>query len=499
MSRAEAGELSPAVTSPPTRRRRRVRDAVVILMPAALLSLGLHLWAVMSPAARVNSDEALTGLQAYNILHGHFAPLVEGNDYGGALESYLTAPLLLVTSGTVALKIVPIVLSFVAGLALAWAAAPLLGRRVALVVGAVSWVSSGAAVALWSISYMGYASGAVAMVMAIGCAVRLMNLPHPGLAFGAGLAAGVALWGHPIFGVVATLACVPVVGVIWRRPLSILTALVGGVLGALPWLVHLYRHGAPRIGQSDRPATYPERVQIILTELLPSGFGLRSPSGAWLEPSPVIGVIAGVLIVAALVGLAVLPFRTGRAALPFTVAGVGAIPALAAFQALSYSADGRYAVAFLPTLLVGLFGWTRLRPSWQRPPLLPAATVPVVWGLLACVPSLHGSVGWTWDDPNAGAERAAADLQQRGITAVRGDYWTVYVLDYYAKGQLDSWPDVVPRLPDDVARAQGTPSSRVAQVYDAGSVEKGAATLPLPKEDYTLVPAGRWELWVPAA
>ena len=498
MSRAEAGELSSTVTPPPTRSPRPVRDALVILLPAALLSLGMHLWAVMSPAARVNSDEALTGLQAYNVLQGRFAPVVEGNDYGGALESYLTAPLLLVTSGTVALKTVPIVLSFVAGLVLAWAAVPLLGRRVALVVGAVSWVSSGAAVVLWSISYMGYASGAIALVGAIGCAVRLMTRPDPGLAFGAGLGVGVALWGHPIFGVVAALACLPVLGVIWRRPLSILTAAAGGLLGALPWLLYLYGHGAPRIAQSDRPATYLERVQIILAELLPSGFGLRSPNGAWLEPFAVTSVVAAVLIVGALVGLVVLTVRVGRAALPFTVAGLGAVPALAAFQALSFSADGRYAVAFMPTLLVGLFGWTRLRWGWERPPLALAAAVPVVWGLLACGPSLYQSVGWTWEDPNADAEQAVVELQQRGITAVRGEYWTVYVLDYYAKGRLDSWPDVVPRLPDDVARAQATSPSQVAQVYDARAVQNGSATLPLPKEDYTLLPAGRWEMWVPA-
>ena len=500
MSRVEAGGLSPAAVTPsPTRPPRRIRDAVVILLPAALVSVGLHLWAVMSPAARVNSDEAITGLQAYNVLQGHFAPLVEGNDYGGALESYLTAPLLLVTSGTVALKTVPIVLSFVAGLVLAWASLPLLGRRVTLVVGAVSWVSSGAAVVLWSISYMGYASGAIAMVVALGCAVRLMTRPYPGLAFGAGLGSGVALWGHPIFGVVAALACLPVLGVIWRRPLSILTAMVGGVIGAFPWLLYLYQHGAPRIAQSDRPATYLERVKIILIELLPSGFGLRSPGGEWLAPFAVTRVVAAVLIVGALVGLVVLAFRAGRTALPFTVAGLAAVLALAVFQALSYSADGRYAVAFMPTLLVGLFGWTRLARGWERPPLALAAAIPVVWGLLACVPSLHQTVGWAWEDPNANAEQAVTDLQQRGITAVRGEYWTVYVLDYYAKGRLDAWPDLVPRLPDDVARAQATEPSRIAQAYDAGAVEKHAATLPLPKEDYTLLPAGRWEIWVPAA
>ncbi len=50
-----------------------------------------------------------------------------------------------------------------------------------------------------------------------------------------------------------------------------------------------------------------------------------------------------------------------------------------------------------------------------------------------------------------------------------------------------------------MTRAEATPPDHVAQAYDAGAVEKGAATLPRPKEDYRLVPAGRWELWVPAA
>ena len=429
----------------------------------------MHLWAVMSPAARVNSDEALTGLQAYNVLQGHFAPVVAGNDYGGALESYLTAPLLLVTSGTVALKTVPIVLSFVAGLVLAWAAAPLLGRRVALVVGAVSWVSSGAAVVLWSISYMGYASGAIALVGAIGCAVRLMTRPDPGLAFGAGLGVGVALWGHPIFGVVAALACLPVLGgdlaapLVDPRPPS-----AGGSSAHSPGCSTSTATAHPASPSRTAPRRTSERVRIILAELLPSGFGLRSPNGAWLEPFAVTGVVAAVLIVGALVGLVVLTFRVGRAALPFTVAGLGAVPALAAFQALSFSADGRYAVAFMPTLLVGLFGWTRLGRGWERPPHRPrgrgsGGLGPA--GLRAiALPVRRLDVGGPQRRRRAGGRRAPAAGHHRGSGRV---------LDRLRPRLLrQGTARLVAGRRATAARRrrlgpQATSASHVAQVYDA--------------------------------
>jgi hypothetical protein len=496
MSRAEASELNPATTTMRS-HHGRVRAALVILVPAAALSVVLHVWAVMSPAAPVNADEAMTGLQAYNVLKGDFSPIVEGNDYGGALESYLLAPLLLATGGTVAIKLVPILLSFGAGVGLAWACAPLLGRRVAFVVCGVSWVSSGAAVVLWSLNYLGYASGATAMIVALGFAVRLTTRPARWLAFGAGLAAGLALWGHPIYGVVAALGCIPVFAV-RRRWTAVLPAVVGALLGGSPWLVYLVRHGLPRVPTNDQVTTYPQTLRILVTELLPSGFGLRSPTGVWLEPFALTVTIAVVLIVGALAGLILLPRWAGAAALPFTIAGVGAVPVLGLFQALAFSADGRYASAFMPTLLVGLFGWTRLRRSAAHPPLGLAAAVPIVWGVLACVPSLHATAGWTWQDPNLEVERAVVALQQRDITAVRGGYWAVYVLDYYAEGRLDAWPDGTQRLPNDVARAQATPPSHVAFVYETGSVDAGVVTLPGSRSDYTLIPAGRWEMWVPA-
>jgi hypothetical protein len=491
MPDAEAGERSHVMTH--RFEQGGVRTALVIVLPSAALSLALHLWAVMSAAAAVNADEAMTGLQAYNVLDGHLAPIVEGNDYGGALESYLMAPALLVTSGTIALKVVPILLSFVFGFAMMWACSPLLGQRVALVVGAVSWASSGASVVLWSLDYMGYGSGAIAMVVALGCAVRAANRPGPALAFAAGLSGGLALWGHPIFGIAAALGCLSVFG---ARLRLLLYLAVGAFIGASPWLLYLGSRGMPRIPVYSRAATYPERVQILLTELLPSGFGLRSPNGAWLEPLVLTVPIATLLILGALAGLAMLPRWSGPAALPFTIAGLGAIPVLAAFQPLAFSTDGRYTVVFMPMLIVGLFGWSRASRHASHLPLGLAVAIPLVWGVLACVPSIHGVSGWVWQDPNRRTEQAVADLQQRGITAVRGDYWAVYLLDYYSQGQLDSWSNGTQRLTEDAARVELTPEPKVALVYEAGSVDSGHVTLPRPLGEYTLVTTDRWEMWL---
>jgi hypothetical protein len=466
-----------------------------VLLPAAALSLALHVWAVMSPVAVVNADEAMTGLQAYNVLQGHVALVVEGNGYGGALESYLTTPILLVTSGTVALKAVPVFLSFVFGFAMAWASTPLLGRRVAVIACAVTWISSGASVSLWSHNYLGYASGAIALVMSLGCAVRAVRTWSPAVVFGAGFSAGFALWGHPVFGLLAGLGCLSIL--VRRR--GLLYAGLGAVTGALPWLIYLGGHEFPPVPVLVRSTTYLERVQILVTELLPSGFGLRTVSGHWVEPFFLTAAAAALLIVVALAGLVMLPRWAGPEALPFTISGIGAFPVLAIFQAMSFSTDGRYSVAFLPMLLVGLFGWSRAGSATAQPRLRVAAAIPLVWGFLACVPSLHATSGWVWENPNRDAEDAVVQLRERGVTAVRGDYWAVYLLDYYGQGQLDSLPDSAPRLLEDAARARATPAAHVAFVYEAGSVEAGAVTLPGPSADYQSIPAGRWEIWLPAA
>jgi hypothetical protein len=472
----------------------------VALLPTLALGLLLRLWAIHAPVSAVNSDEALTGLQAYDVLDGQVAVMVAGNEYGGAVESFLLAPLLLVSSGVLPLKAVPIALTLVAAGALAWTARPLLSPGAALMVGATAWVSSAVAISISSLNYMGYASGQLAMILAMGCSVRVLARHERRLwpAFLAGLATGVAMWCHPMFGVVSVLAVLPVVAACRRSARTVAVLLSGGVLGVLPWLVYLVPIGLPTVNPGPIESTYPGRIGLFVTELVPSGFGLRAGE-EWVQPSWLAQGMAALVLAAALLGLVLLRRRAGERAWPVVLAGWGAFPALAVFQALAYTGDGRYSTAFIPPLLLGVFSWTLLLPQRLVDRPVTVLTVPLLWGLLACVPALSQRIGWTWQDVNRPVERLASTIEQRGMTALRGNYWGVYLIDYFAEGRLDALPDsdLPVRLLRDAERAKATDVSRVAFAYGPGKVQAGAVSLPAPIDQYDSMTGGAWEVWIP--
>ena len=503
MSRVEAGELSPRHAAPDPFTPAAVRDALVILLPAALLSLGMHLWAVMSPAARVNSDEALTGLQAYNVLHGSLRPrgagkrlrrrsrVVPHRTPAARHERHRRpqdrADRALVRRG--------------AGARLGLRPAPRPPRRAGRRSGELGQLRSGRG------ALVDQLHGLCKWRDRAGGGHRLCGATHDaagsGLAFGAGLGVGVALWGHPIFGVVAALGCLPVLGVIWRRPLSILTAAAGGFLGALPWLLlPLRARRTPRRPVATAPRRTWSGCRSSSRSCCPAASGSgrptargssRSPSRAWSPPSSSS---------APLVGLVVLTFRVGRAALPFTVAGLGAVPALAAFQALSFSADGRYAVRLHtdPPRRACSAGPGSVGAGNARRMAL-AAAVPVVWGLLGLRAIAVRVRRLDLGGPQRDAEQAVVDAP-----AARHHRGSWRVLDRLRPRLLRQGTArlVAGRRAPAARRRRSGPGqpaepSHVAQVYDA---RRGREAAPppsrCPRSDYTLLPAGRWEIWVPA-
>ena len=126
---------------------------------------------------------------------------------------------------------------------------------------------------------------------------------------------------------------------------------------------------------------------------------------------------------------------------PIAVAGFGAVPVLALFKPLAYVVDARYSLPFMPALLVGLGAWGLLIPMRVVRSTWFLATVPVAWIALTCIPAIHQEVRWTWADPNGTAVAMARALDARDVTALRGDYWGVYLLDYLATDDLEARPD----------------------------------------------------------
>ncbi len=447
----------------------------------------------------LNSDEAFTGLQAYEVLRGHLSLVPSGNGYGATTEAYLLAPLLATWTGVWPLRLLATLLSAVASVAIFRLAAPLLGRAPGLVVALVGWSMSGALVLLWSKSYMGYTTGLTAQVVTLTLAGRAMRTTDrlATTAAAAGTAAGLAMWSHPMFGVVSLLALVcPAVAHRMRLRRWWIPAIGGWLVGAAPWLVFIARNGIASPG-SPRGTSFVARLTNFGTELLPRVFGLRSMTGEWVGPEPGTALGPTVLVlltVTSLSGLVLLVRRRGRAALPLLVTGLLAYPVLALLPQLWFFADARYGLPFVPQLLMGLGAWMLLLPGRTQRSWWPVVLVPTVWLLTFCVPVVHHRIGFAAPvDPDADIKRAVAELEARDIRLVAGSYWSTYLADYVAGGRFDVSPDDTVRLVGSARVVQSADPADVALIYPAGSVPR----LRLAAERYSLLRVGALTLYIP--
>src|SRR4051794_429547 len=291
------------IVDPESDRRAEVSTRALLLacIPAVAIGVLIRVWLVHTSLVRMNADEGVTGLQAYEVLRGRFRLIVAGNDYGSTTETYLIAPLLALWGGVWPLRIVPIALSAVAGYALYRLARPIFGRVPAAALALIGWTPSGALTKLSLRPYMGYPTGYIALIAAVALACHAMRTEHrlARTAGFAGFAAGFAIWSHPIFGTVALLALIA--PTLYRRralrrwwlPLA-----AGGVLGVSPWLLFMAQNGWPASATPVVKATYAERVTRFVTELLPRAFGLRTELGGdWVGPDAVAVGVAALLII----------------------------------------------------------------------------------------------------------------------------------------------------------------------------------------------------------
>ncbi len=489
-----------SVTSDPESDRRAgvsTRTLLLACLPAVAIGVLIRLWLVHTPLVRMNADEGVTGLQAYEVLRGNFRLIVAGNEYGSTTETYLIAPFLAFGGGAWPLRIVPTALSVVAAYALFRLARPIFGRVPAAVLALIGWTTSGAVTILFLRPYMGYTSGYIALITALALACHAMRTDQRLVrtAAFAGFAAGFATWSHPIFGTVALLALIA--PTLYRRravrrwwlPLA-----AGGVLGVSPWLLFMARNGWPASATPVVEASYTERIIRFIAELLPRAFGLRNELGEdWVGPDAVAVGVAALLIIGSIVGMVLLVIRKGRQALPILVAGVLAFPVLALYSPLSNIADGRYALPFLPELLMGLGAWLLLIPERIRDSPWLVITVPMAWMLSLCVPVVHQQAGWEWIDPNTDAKRMVSELESREIRYIAGDYWGAYLVDYLGAGRLQAAVHLPVRFEEENATVNAADPSEVAFVYQDGQVPY----LRMPADHYQMMDLGLFDFYVP--
>ena len=184
--------------------------------------------------------------------------------------------------------------------------------------------------------------------------------------------------------------------------------------------------------------------------------------------------------------------RCGSKTWPILVAGFLAFPCLALFPPLAFYADARYALPFLPQLLMGLGAWTLLFPGRVRDSAW-LLVVPVVWVVAFCIPVLQDKHGWATTNPDASAEQVVSELENRGVHFLAGDYWGTYLVDYLADGSLSATADVSVRFIEETQEVDAADPHEVAYIYTGGL----RPALALPKDQYDLLTVGKYDLYVP--
>jgi 4-amino-4-deoxy-L-arabinose transferase-like glycosyltransferase len=455
--------------------RRSVRPVAAVLGGiVALAGLGLRLWTL--GRAPINSDQAVVGLMAHEILHGHFFAFYWGQSYGG-VEPYVTAALFGVFGqSSITLGLTAVLLDAVAALLL-WR----IGRRlfdplVGIAAALLFWIWPEVYVHQSTIEY-GFRWAALVLGLSmLLLALRLCDDPAvprpPGIVLLdwvlLGACVGLGWWSTPEIAYYLLPTAVLLGFFVLRRGLrpGLIGAagfLAAAVLGALPWLWDNVGHGFPSLHsapQGPGNAGFVHHLRILFVHELPIvlGLRLRGVVSPWLFFAPLAKACYALVLAGIAVFCVLLAWR--RRAVVLVVFAVLAPLVYADNPATWYWQDGRYALFLAPviSLLVvgaveqasGVLRLSRL-PLQLRLPVrrVAAAGLAIAAGLaltLAAVSRLapyrpspaSGDATWTsWHaDPNAYLLPTVDALVKAGTTHAYAAYWIGYDLAFEADGRL---------------------------------------------------------------
>ncbi len=477
---------SQSVTAPSDRRVSALHRGVgAVLGLAVAVGVGLRLWYLFH--APVNSDEAIVGLMARGVLHGHFEAFYWGQPYGGG-EQYVVAPLFAVFGQSAyVLGLAPVLLSAAAAV-LVWRIARrvVTSRVLALLAGVLVWLGPDAVLAN---STREYGFRGVTLVCGLACllfALRILQAPITRVdAAGLGLAAGLGWWSSPEIVYFLLPAGLIALGAWYRSrtdrrpwPTRLALGATTFVVGALPWIWANVRSGGASLKPSSFPggavtamnSGYAGRLGIFFRIWLPLSVDLRHlPSGSFLFGATVGDLLLAIVLAVVVVALLACLMRRDRATV--LAVAVLAFPFLFAAQPGTWFwEDGRYIVFLSPLLALvlvaggeSIIGWLgrRQRSHRHRSRIEPAIGALVMSAALAvAVAALtvatfagdnqvnFGSFASGWSDPDGPVVRAIATLQAQGVVDGYADYWVAYKIDL-----LDPHLTITP-APGDVDRSR---------------------------------------------
>ena len=425
--------------------RRRARAGWPPVAGGVVAGVALRAVALSGVLGRTDSDEVLSGLMARHLAGDGWPVFLWGQSYGGSLE---LAPLSVTTTlfgaNAVGLRL-PVVVLAAVNCVLVWRVARrILPARQAQVAGLLSWL--GPPAALWyGVREMLFYQPTVGLGLVTTLFVlRVLDDDDGGQVrdwAAAGLAAGLGFWTSP--NVVYLVAPAAILLVVrrrrWWRPGAgrrVAVALASAMLGALPWIVHNLTFGFDSLhATSVFPVVgnYATRLGWFLWFGLPGALGAREMfTYDWILGSA--GPVAGVAAVAVLV----VAWRRGAAALQWDTIALVMYPLL--FAVVPFGPDQpnmKYQFFLTPVLAVTL---ARLATSTRAAAALMAACVLVTGIGLSRIAAIGDAGGTPLLLPDL--DEAIAVLDRRGVSAVWGDYWIVYRLDWLTGERIVGAPAV---------------------------------------------------------
>ncbi len=467
----------------------------------AFAGLALRAWILLTPTGVLNSDEAVTGLSAMNVARGRFDLLIPDSYYTVIVESYLFSPVVKVFGGRIVLlKLMPIVLWFVASVLGAGIARRLTGERAALAAFAGLWLIPGAMLVISTRAYLAYAGGLVVVLGAMWTMLVVVgDGPLRWRSALAGVLTGLAFMQHPIYLCVLGPAAVVVTAAhrrAWRE--WHVPAAVGFLVGCGPWLVWNVLHDFASLHETDAdPSTYTGRVSGYFRHVIPRDFGLIDPAGRWILGRP-LGIFVYAVLVAVAVFAVVRLIQSGPGGRLVAIPAVAGWFALGVFQHTSFVVDGRYGIAAFPLVVICLA--TLLGGSSSTSlGTLGRVAVAAGWVGLLLVPYQVHTIGTRLGDPNAANAALVRALDEHGITHLKGSYWIVLPVSYATDERIASavfypWPVRYPHLQQ---RVDAASPDAVAVAFEAGSFNKDL--LVMPADRYRRLDLPGIELYIPMA
>jgi hypothetical protein len=467
-----ATEIGPADSLLSPTRTSRVGVVVVWGVVAAALVSGFVMRGWYLFHRPVTSDEAVVGLMARQILHGHFWAFYWGQPYGG-VEPYVVAlGFAVFGSSAWVLKAVPIALAFGAAV-VAWRAARYLVRdsALALLVGAAVWATPDSAV---ENSVIEWAFRGVTLLCGVGVvllALRILDRDRRWWVAGAaGLVAGIGWWSSPEIAYFLVPAGL-LLAAAWvedyregRRSnllAGVSATVAGSIVGAFPWLWNNVQSGF----RSLRPSAFATppgapgfrgRFDLFVHYSVGMLVSVRDlATGRWLGGKAVGGVLLVLFLTFLVLALVTCLKRWDRS----TAIAVGVIvfPLLLSLSPATWFWEtGRYIGYVVPLYVMVLAvgaeemgrRWSGRRSGSHRHRtdgssagrlILGAAVAALLATTVASFvkdPTPGIRLTSSWSDPNGPSRGTVQSLERAGVNRGYADYWVAYRLDFLSDGRL---------------------------------------------------------------